>query len=56
MRVHDGKYECAWCEAVLDAELDTKPTATIISERGKPTVRVLRVGREEIHRCERPPT
>jgi hypothetical protein len=29
-----------------------EPLATIIAAGGKPNVRVLKVGRREIHRCE----
>jgi hypothetical protein len=50
----DDRYTCAHCGAVLNLRLDATPKVTIKGASGKPTVRVLSVGREEVHRCEMP--
>lgn len=50
----DGRYECTWCGAPLDIPLDAKTKSMISAASGRPTVRVLRIGKVEIHRCEKP--
>jgi hypothetical protein len=48
----DGGYECTWCGAPLDIPIDAKIKSMISAASGRPTVRVLRIGKIEIHRCE----
>jgi hypothetical protein len=38
----------------LDIPLDAKTKSMISAASGRPTVRVLRIGKVEIHRCEKP--
>jgi hypothetical protein len=40
--------------ALLDAPIDAKPKVTISASSGRPTVRVLRIDKNEIHRCDKP--
>jgi hypothetical protein len=55
VRLHDdGRYERTCCGAPLDIPLDAKTESTISAASGRPTVRVLRIGRVEVHRCEQP--
>ena len=53
MRLHDGRYECAHCGAVLDIPLlDRAPQVTIYASSGQPNRRVLKLDNREIHSCE----
>lgn len=52
MRLQDGRYECAYCGAILDIPLVENPTVTMHARSGEPNVRVLRFGDQEVHRCE----
>jgi hypothetical protein len=52
MRLHDGRYECAHCGAVLDIPLMNDPRVMIRAASGQPNVRVLFLDEREIHRCE----
>jgi hypothetical protein len=52
MRLHDGRYECAHCGAVLDIPLVEDPTVVIHASSGEPNMRVLSYDGREIHRCE----
>ena len=52
MGLVDGGYVCAGCGTTLGRPPMQEPLATIIGEGGKPNVRVFRIGRREIHRCE----
>ena len=52
MRQPDGHWVCVQCGAKLDVPRDVQPVVTIHGASGKPNIRVLKVGRSEIHRCE----
>lgn len=52
MRLHDGRYECAYCRAILDIPLVDNPTVTMRARSGELNVRVLTFNGREIHRCE----
>jgi hypothetical protein len=52
LRLHDGRYECAYCRAILDIPLVEKPTVTMYARSGELNVRVLKYEGREIHRCE----
>ena len=52
MRLHDGRYECAHCGALLDIPLVGEPVATMHAASGEPNVRVLSYNGVEIHRCD----
>ena len=54
MRLHDGRYECTLCGAVLDVDSETEPKVAIHAASGKPNERVLSIDGNEIHRCVRP--
>jgi hypothetical protein len=56
MRRRGDRYECALCGAELDVPFDATPKVTIKAASGQPNVRVLSIGRKEIHRCEAKPT
>lgn len=51
VRAVNDRYECAMCAATLDIPSATVVRTMIIGGSGKPNVRVLTVGGEEIHRC-----
>lgn len=52
MRLHDGRYECAHCGAVLDIPLRMDPQVMIRAASGQPNIRVLYFDNREIHRCD----
>jgi hypothetical protein len=54
MRLHDGRYECAYCGAVLDIPLTDDPQVTIRAASGEPNTRVLVLEGREIHACALP--
>jgi hypothetical protein len=54
MQLRNDRYTCAHCGAVLDLPLDASPKVMIKAASGKPTVRVLSIKGDEIHRCEMP--
>jgi hypothetical protein len=51
MRVHDGRYECQLCGAVLDIPTDEEPQVVIKARSGTPNVRVIIYKGREIHAC-----
>ncbi len=51
MRLHDDRYECALCGAVLDIPLTAMPRVMLTARGGERTVRVLSVDGREVHRC-----
>jgi hypothetical protein len=52
VRLRDGRTECALCGAALDIPEGVTPTITIHAASGRPNIRVISIGREEIHRCQ----
>ena len=52
MRLHDGRYECAYCGAVLDIPLIGDPHVTIKAASGTPNIRTLTLDGIAIHACE----
>ena len=52
MRLHNGRYECAYCGAVLDIPLLDDPHVTIKAASGVPNVRTLSLDGKEIHACQ----
>jgi hypothetical protein len=52
MRLHDGRYYCALCGELLDVPLLDDPHVIIHAASGRANVRILKLGTEEIHRCE----
>ena len=52
MRLRNGRYECAYCGAVLDIPLLNDPHVTIKAASGVPNVRTLSLEGKEIHACE----
>jgi hypothetical protein len=52
LRLHDGRYECAHCGAILDIPLTESPVVTMTARSGAPNVRILKLDGREIHRCE----
>ena len=52
MRLHDGRYECAYCGAVLNIPLLDDPQVTINAASGEPNIRTLRFDGRVIHACE----
>jgi hypothetical protein len=52
MRLHDGRYECTLCGAVLDIPAEKVPVVVIVAAGGQPNMRTIRVDGVEIHRCE----
>ncbi len=55
LQLVDGRYVCNWCGADLDLPFADRETIEIISETGGGRLRIIIVGGEEHHRCERPP-
>jgi hypothetical protein len=51
MRNIDGRATCALCGAALGVPIGTKIRTVLQGAGGKPNVRVIYVGDEEIHRC-----
>jgi hypothetical protein len=54
MRLHDGRYECAYCGALLDIPLTDDPQVTIRAASGEPNTRALMLAGREIHACVLP--
>ena len=54
MRLHDGRYECAYCGALLDIPLTDDPQVTIRAASGAPNTRALMLAGREIHACVLP--
>ena len=53
VRLEDGRWYSALCGIAVPGVPETvQPQAEIRSASGKPTVRVLLVDGEEVHRCE----
>ena len=52
MRLHDGRYECIHCSAVLNVDVTERPIVTFSAASGRPNIRILSVRGVEIHRCE----
>ena len=52
MLLHDGRYECALCGAVLTIPLTAKPRVVLEARSGKRNVRILSMDGRELHRCE----
>jgi hypothetical protein len=50
----EGRYLCNWCGADLGLPFTDRETIEIISEHESGHVRIIVVGGEEHHRCERP--
>jgi hypothetical protein len=51
MRLHDGKYECVLCGAVLDVPTDREPQVVIKAASGQPNTRTIVYDGKEIHAC-----
>jgi hypothetical protein len=51
MRLHDGRYECALCGAVLEIPMHEHPRAVLTASSGKRNIRVISTSGKEIHRC-----
>jgi hypothetical protein len=49
-----GRYKCDWCGADLNLAFAEHETFTIITEHDDMDVRMIVVGGEEHHSCERP--
>jgi hypothetical protein len=53
MRLDFGHWHCSLCgELVGDVPEDARPSSEIRGVSGRPTVRVVFVDRNEVHRCE----
>ncbi|HEY3832137.1 MAG TPA: hypothetical protein VGO03_07575 [Acidimicrobiia bacterium] len=53
MRLDFGHWHCTLCgQLVGDVREDARPTSEIRGVSGRPTVRVVYVDRNEVHRCE----
>ena len=52
MRLHDGRFECTLCGAVLDIPAEKVPLVVIVAASGQPNMRTIRVDGVEVHRCE----
>ncbi len=50
----DGRYKCNWCGADLDLPFLARDTIEIISDHDGGHIRIIVVGGDEHHRCERP--
>jgi len=50
----DGRYLCDWCGADLDLPFADTATFEIVTEHDGVDVRIIMVGGEEHHRCQRP--
>lgn len=51
MRLHDGRYECVLCGAVLDIPTDVEPAVVIKGAAGRPNLRAIIYKGKEIHAC-----
>jgi hypothetical protein len=50
----DGRYKCDWCGADLDLPFADHESFEITTEHVDVDVRIIMVGGEEHHRCQRP--
>ena len=48
-----GRYKCDWCGADLDLTFADYATFEVITQHGDADIRIIIVGGEEHHRCER---
>jgi hypothetical protein len=55
MRLHDGRYECVLCGAVLEVPTDHEPLVVIKAAGGKPNIRVIVYEGKEVHACPMQP-
>jgi hypothetical protein len=53
VNLEDGRYKCDWCGADLDLLFADHETFEIITEHDGVNVRIIVVGGEEHHRCQR---
>jgi hypothetical protein len=53
VNLEDGRYKCDWCGADLDLLFADHETFEIITEHDGVDVRIIVVGSEEHHRCQR---
>jgi hypothetical protein len=51
VRLHDGRYECILCGAVLDIPTDKQPQVVIKAAGGSPNMRTIVYDGHEVHRC-----
>jgi hypothetical protein len=51
MRQHDGRWVCVECGARVAVPIGATPRVAIHVAAGQPTVRLLRIGAVEVHRC-----
>jgi hypothetical protein len=54
MHLVGGRYKCNWCGADLDLEFTARETIEILTQHEGVDLRIIVVGEEEHHRCERP--
>jgi len=54
MHLVGGRYKCNWCGEDLDVAFTDRETIEIITQRDAVELRIIIVGEEEHHRCERP--
>jgi hypothetical protein len=52
VQLHDSRYVCANCGAILDIALTDDPQATIHGASGQPNVRTLMLDGKQIHACQ----
>jgi hypothetical protein len=55
MRLHEGRYECALCGAVLPVPLNATPRSMIKAASDKSRTRALILDGEVIHECNADP-
>jgi hypothetical protein len=51
VRIHDGRYECVLCGAILDIPLTDTPQVVIFASSGKPNMRTLMLDGRKLHSC-----
>jgi hypothetical protein len=51
MRLHDGRYECTLCGAVLEVATDQEPKVVIKATSGSRNMRTIVHEGTEIHSC-----
>jgi hypothetical protein len=51
MRLHDGRYECTLCGAVLEIPTDQEPKVVIKATSGSRNMRTIISEGKEIHSC-----
>jgi hypothetical protein len=51
VRLHDGRYECTLCGAILDIPVDKEPSVVIKASSGAPNLRAIVYDGCEVHRC-----